>query len=402
MMSTGEIRLSAMNRLSGQRRTVALMTLAMSVFVIGTAELLPMGLLLPISSDTGVTVPAAGMLVTAYALGVVFGGPLLSALTGSVPRKPLMGLLLGLFIAGGALCAFSSSYAMLMAGRIVSSLAHGTLFGAMVVAAKDLGRPGKEGASIALVGSGLSVAVILGAPLGTLIGQQFGWRAPFLVITLLAAASLLLLLKFIPALPQAEDRPLFSQIRTVSSPAFLLVLLMTVFGNGGTFAAFTYIAPILEQITGFSGEAVSSLLLLFGIGSAIGNLLGGRLADKHLAAVLLGGMSLLAVSMAVFTWTSHNQTAAVLTILIWGAAAYMIMTPLNVRVLQKAGDAQGLASALNISAFNLGNALGAFVGGMVIHSKLGLPAVPWTASLVTAIGILLTLWSLQLDRRGAA
>ncbi|WP_223068325.1 MFS transporter [Paenibacillus caui] len=387
------------NGRSSRKNTIALWLLTLAVFAIGTAELLPMGLLLPIASETGVTIPAAGMLVTGYALGVVFGGPVLSAMTGRLSRKMVMGSFLGLFMIGGLLCTFAPSYTVLFAGRIISSLAQGTLYGIIVVTAKDLAQPGKEGSNIAMVGTGLTLAVILGAPLGTLLGEWLGWRMPFLAVTLLSLATLLGMLKWIPDLPRAQGVSLSKQLRTVSSPAFVLVLLMTVFGAGGTFAAFTYITPILKHISGFSGGSISLILLVFGLGSVIGNLLGGRLADRRLLPALFGGMALLAASMAIFSWTSHGQTAAIVTVFIWGVAAYSIIAPLNMRVLQKAGDAQELASTLNISAFNMGNAIGAFVGGMVIDSPLGLPAVPWTASLVTLIGLLLTIWSMSLDRR---
>lgn len=389
------------NELGGRRRTAAILMLALCVFIIGTAELLPMGLLLPISGDIGVTIPTAGMLVTGYALGVVFGGPVLSILTGRLPRKALMCSLIVLFMVGGGICAVAPTYAILIIGRIISALAHGVLFGIMVVTAKTIAPPGKEGASIAMVGSGLTIAVILGAPLGAFLGQQFGWRLPFLVVTLLSFAALLGIMKLVPSMPSTESAPIKGQLRTVSRPQFILVLLMTVFGAGGTFVAFTYITPILERITLLSEGAISVVLLIFGIGSMIGNLLGGKWSDRRLLPTLFGGMALLAVSMAFFSITSHNKAAAIVTVFVWGMAAYSIITPLNIRVLQKAGHAQELASTLNISAFNLGNALGAYIGGLVIDSTLGLPAVPWAASLVTVAGIALTAWSVHLDRRVA-
>ncbi|MDP4095830.1 MFS transporter [Paenibacillus sp. P96] len=388
------------NTRPGRKAVLWLLTIA--VFVIGTAELLPMGLLLPIANETGTSIAATGMLVTGYALGVVFGGPLLSAMTGRLPRKTLIIVFMSVFIIGGIVCTASTSYEMLMLGRIISSLAHGTLFGAIVVTAKDLALPGKEGQSVAMVGSGLTVAVILGAPIGTFLGQQFGWRFPFLAITLLSGAVLLGMIKQIPSLPRAESSSLPGQLRTVSRPAFLLVLLIIVFGTGGTFAVFTYITPILERISGFSGGSVTIILLIFGAGALIGNVIGGWLADRKLLPTLFGGMLLLATSMVSLTWTSQYKAAAIITIFIWGVAAYSIIAPLNIRSLQKAGDAQELASTLNISAFNMGNAIGAFVGGMVIDGILGLAAVPWTASLITLVGIVLTVWSAMLDQQGGS
>ncbi|MBB6635073.1 MFS transporter [Cohnella thailandensis] len=389
-----------MAKMTARRRKTALVLLTLAIFAVGTAELLPMGLLLPISSDTGVSISVAGMLVTGYALGVVFGGPVLSAMSGRLPRRTVMNAFMVLFIVGSVVCAVAPSYGVLLAGRIVSSLAHGTLFGAIVVTAKDLAEPGKEGRSIAWVGSGLTVAVILGAPLGTFLGQQFGWRIPFLVIALLAAAAWVGMLRGIPPLPRVEGvASLRKQISIVSRPAFMLVLLITVFGTGGTFAGFTYITPILERITGFSSDSVTIVLLVFGAGSILGNLAGGRWADKKLLPTLFGGMLLLAASLAIFTWTNEFKPAAVVSVFVWGFASYSIIAPLNIRVLQKAGEAQELASALNISAFNMGNALGAFVGGLAIDSSLGLASVPWVASLIVIVGLVLTVWSAALERQ---
>lgn len=386
------------SNLSNRKRMTALILLTLTIFAVGTAELLPMGLLLPIATETQVSISAAGMLVTGYALGVVIGGPVLSALTGRLPRKTLLSSFLFVFILGSIVCTAAPSYGVLLAGRVISSLAHGTLFGMIVVTAKNLAQPGKEGRNIALVGSGLTVSVILGAPLGTLLGQHLGWRFPFLVISLLSAAALLGIMKQIPPLPRSKGGSIKGQLRIVSRPGFLLVLLITIFGTGGTFAGFTYITPILERITGFSSDSVTIILLVFGAGSLLGNIAGGNLADKRLVPTLFGGLILLAVSMAIFTWSSHGKAAAVMTVFIWGVAAYSIIPSLNMFVLQKAGDAQELASTLNISAFNLGNAIGAFIGGLVIDSTMGLAAVPWVASIVTLLGIALAAWSVISER----
>lgn len=386
------------SNLSNRKRMTALILLTLTIFAVGTAELLPMGLLLPIATETQVSISAAGMLVTGYALGVVIGGPVLPALTGRLPRKTLLSSFLFVFILGSIVCTAAPSYGVLLAGRVISSLAHGTLFGMIVVTAKNLAQPGKEGRNIALVGSGLTVSVILGAPLGTLLGQHLGWRFPFLVISLLSAAALLGIMKQIPPLPRSKGGSIKGQLRIVSRPGFLLVLLITIFGTGGTFAGFTYITPILERITGFSSDSVTIILLVFGAGSLLGNIAGGSLADKRLVPTLFGGLILLAASMAIFTWSSHGKAAAVMTVFIWGVAAYSIIPSLNMFVLQKAGDAQELASTLNISAFNLGNAIGAFIGGLVIDSTMGLAAVPWVASSVTLLGIALAAWSVISER----
>ncbi|MBB6729410.1 MFS transporter [Cohnella zeiphila] len=385
--------------MSERKRTAVLLLLTLVVFAVGTAELLPMGMLIPIAGETGVSLSAAGLLVTGYALGVVIGGPLLSVLTAKWPRKRLIGAFLSTFVVGGALCAFAPSYGVLMTGRIISSLAHGTLFGVIVVAARDLASPGREGRNIAMIGTGLNVAVILGAPLGTLIGQAWGWRSPFLIVTALSLASLPFLIRHVPSAKLKESTSLRTQLAVVGRPSFVLVLLTTVFATAGTFAAFTYVAPLLEKVSGFSSESISALLLVFGLGSTIGNLFGGRQADRRLMPALFGGLALLPASMAAFALAGPYPAAAVAALFIWGAAAYSIIAPLNMLGLRQAGNAQELASTLNICAFNLGNALGSFVGGWVLDSRLGLTAIPWAASLVAAVAIGLAVWNVRLAPR---
>jgi len=381
-----------------KKNDMTLWLLTVAIFAVGSAELLPMGLLLPIAEDTGVSITRAGMLVTAYALAVVVGGPVLTAVFGSLSRKTTLAIFVSVFAGGSALTAFALTYEWLLVGRVASALAQGVLFGVIVVMAKDLAAPGKEGRNIALVSSGLTVAVVLGSPLGTLTGEQFGWRVPFMAVGLLAL-GVLLGLKSVPAVRKSEPVPIADQLRIVSGRSFLLALLVTVFGTGGTFAALTYIAPILERNAGVSGGTVSAVLLVFGVGSVVGNGFGGRMADRRLYPALLGGLLSLSASMALFAWASRDTVAAFLTALLWGAAAYSIMTPLNIQVLRRAKSAQELASTLNISAFNLGNALGSFAGGAVIDSPLGLSAVPWCAALITLVGLGLAIFSARADQR---
>ena len=375
--------------------------LAISVFIISTAELLPMGLLLELVEEFRVSIPAAGSLVTVYALGVVIGGPLVTILTVRVGRKKLLISLLVVFILGSLLGGISSSFAMLMASRIVSAFSHGAFFGVAVVLASKMARPGKEGASIALVGSGLTLATVLGGPLGTLFGQHFGWRTPFLALAIGSVIALLGIVKWIPSSSvSAKEVPQFStQMKVLVSPRVLVALSVTVFSFAGVFLVLTYIAPILEKITQLPAATVAPILLLYGVGTAIGNLLGGKYADRHLIPTLFGGMLLVTVVLTMFSVTIRCPLAAVITIFFWGMTAFTLVTPLNMRVLGVAKGAEDLASSMNISAFNLGNAGGAFLGGLVVESQFGLQALPLFAAAVTVVGIVLAWWGVSLDRK---
>lgn len=372
--------------------------LAVGIFVISTSELLPMGLLPDIGRQYQVTVQTAGWLVTAYALGVVAGGPLLTVVTVRVPRKRLLLYMLALFGAGSLLSAVAPSFGLLIASRVVSAVAQGAFFGAAVVMAGQLAAPGREGAAISLAGSGLTIATVIGGPLGTLLGQQFGWRFPFwvlVIITLLVGAGILWK---IPDMPQVTRPQIRRQLGQVARTGPVLALFTTVFGFGGVFLAFTYISPILQEITGLPEERISIVLLLFGLASVIGNAAGGKLADRHLHTALLGSMGLLLAVMIAFYFTSTSVVPALITVFVWGAAAYAMVTPLNVQVLRRSGSAQDLASTLNISAFNLGNALGAFIGGYVAESRLGLSGLPLASAVIVAIGIALAAGSVMLER----
>jgi len=382
---------------------VAVYALTAGAFGIGTTEFVIMGLLLQVSADLGVSVPAAGLLISAYALGVVVGAPLLTVGTRRMPRKSVLLALMVIFILGNAACALAPDYASLMAARVVTSLAHGTFFGVGSVVATRLVAPDRRASAIALMFTGLTVATLLGVPFGAWLGLTYGWRATFWTVTAIGVAALAVLALFVPA----QDRPepvidLRSEVAALASPQVLLALLMTVFGFAGVFVVYTYMQPILTQITGFSPAAVSPILLLFGAGLAVGNLIGGRLADRGLTAALVGTLAVLAVVLAAMNFGFESKFAAVAFVGLFGVAAFATVPPLQLRVLEKAGSAgQSLASSLNIGAFNLGNALGAWLGGVTIEQGLGLGALPIVAALVTAGGLALSVWSLRLDRRRA-
>ena len=379
----------------------ALLALALCAFSIGTTELVIVGLLPEVSGDLGVSIPTAGLLVTGYALGVVFGGPVLTAATIKLPKKALLLALMGIFIAGNVLAALAPGYAVLMVGRIVSSLAHGAFFGVAIAVTADLVPTEKRGAAIGLVVTGLTVSTMTGVPLGTLLGQQLGWEAAFWMVAALGTAGALGIALVVPADRDGSPPNLRAELAALARPQVLLSLAMTAVGFGGVFTVFTYIAPLLRDVGEFSPGAVSALLVLIGVGSVLGTLVGGNLADWRLNLTLGGSFAALAVVLFAFVFTIHSQVLAVLTVFAFGVAGYAAMPGLQVRILQKAGDAPTLSATATASAFNVGNAGGAFLGGAVIEAGLGLEAVNWAGALVAAAGVLVTVLAVVLDRRAS-
>ncbi|GAA3036272.1 MULTISPECIES: MFS transporter [unclassified Kitasatospora] len=378
---------------------LALIALAIGAFGIGTTEFVIMGLLPRIAGDYGVSIPSAGLLVTGYALGVVVGAPLMTALGTRIGRKTMLMLLMGLFTAGNLLSAFAPSFPVMLAGRIVTSLAHGAFFGIGSVVAADLVAPQKKAGAIATMFTGLTVANIVGVPLGTFIGQAVGWRATFAGVAALGVLGLLGIARLVPAMPRAEGAHLRRELTAFRNPQVLLAMAMTVLGFGGVFAAITYIAPMMTNVTGYAEGSVTWLLVLFGVGMFLGNLLGGRYADRKLMPMLYTTLGGLAVVLALFTLTAHNKVAAAVTVLLVGALGFATVPPLQKRVLDQAHGAPTLASAVNIGAFNLGNALAAWLGGMVITAGLGYTAPNWVGAVLAGAALLLAFWSAALERR---
>lgn len=381
---------------------IALWALTISAFAIGTTEFVIMGLLPEVAVNLGVTLSAAGLLVTGYALGVFVGAPLITATTGKLPRKTLLVSLMVIFVIGNLGCALAPDYATLMIARVVASFAHGAFFGVGSVVATSLVAKDKQASAIALMFTGLTVANVLGVPFGTWLGQACGWRATFWAVSVIGLVALLATAWLVPKSDSKQEANFGHELRVLARPQVMLGLLMTVLGFGGVFTAFTYIAPILTDISGFPAAAVSPILLLFGVGLVIGNLLGGKFADKYLMPTLMISLALLAAVLVLFSWTSHYRIAAVITVGLLGMAAFATVPPLQMRVLEKATGAPNLSSSANIAAFNLGNALGAWLGGVTIDHGPGLHAVSWVAALVTASGLAVAAISWQLDRRQAA
>jgi DHA1 family inner membrane transport protein len=382
----------------GSNMPLTLLVLAISAFAIGTTEFVIMGILPDVARDLSVSLPSAGMLVSGYALGVAIGAPILAVLTSKLPRKPALQMLMLIFVAGNILCAVAPGYDVLMAARVLTSFAHGSFFGIGAVVAASLVPADKRASAIALMFTGLTLANVLGVPFGTFIGQEFGWRTTFWIVALLGVISLAGLSVLLPRQEQVESSSLLQEFRVLTKGSTWLALMMTVVGFGGVFVVFTFIAPILEQVTGISPRAVTLVLVLFGVGLTVGNTIGGKLADRALLPALMGILALLTVVMLVFAYTSHSVIPAVVTIFVWGVAAFATVPPLQTRVVEQAKEAPNLASTLNIGAFNLGNAGGAWLGGLALSHGYGLDRLPLVAAAVAFAALLLTVLAAWQDR----
>lgn len=381
---------------------LALYALTAGAFGIGVTEFVIMGLLIDVSKDLGVTIPAAGLLISGYALGVVIGAPILGAISGRWSKKTLLMALMVVFTIGNLACAIAPDYWTLMAARVLTAFAHASFFGVGSVVATSLVAPNKKASAIAIMFTGLTVANILGVPFGTWLGQAYGWRSTFWAVTLIGVAAFAVIALLVPKDHGSDEQEETSEgvLSVLGRRGVMLGLLTTVLSWVGVFAGFTYIAPILTEITGFSEAAVSPILLVFGGGLVVGNLFGGWIADRHLIPTIVGSLIALTVVLLGLTAAIHQPVAAVIAIGLFGAAAFATVAPLQMWVLKQAkGAGQGLASSFNIAAFNLGNAIGAWLGGAVINHGLGLGAVPLIAGLVPIAALAVALVAIRMDRR---
>jgi DHA1 family inner membrane transport protein len=383
-----------------RRTPLALYALTAGAFGIGTTEFVIMGLLIQVSSDLHVSIAAAGVLVSGYALGVFIGAPLLTIVTSRMPRKTILVVLMIIFTVGNVACAVAPNYGVLMIARIVTSLAHGTFFGVGAVVATGLVPSDRKASAISTMFTGLTVATLLGVPVGTWIGFELGWRAAFWAVAIVGVMATGIIGAFVPSdshahVPIARHEAL----KILVQPQVLTGLAMTALGFAGLFTVFTYIEPILTRVTGFPESAVPPILLLFGIGFIAGNIVGGRMADRHLAGTLLATLFCLALVLGCMTFGLHSKPAVIIFIGLLGAVAFATVAPLQLWVLQRAsGAGQSLASSLNIGAFNLGNALGAWLGALVIERGLGLNALPGTAAAVALVGLGVAIGCVRFER----
>ncbi len=375
-----------------------LLALAVCAFGIGTTEFVIMGLLPEVASSLGTSIPGAGLLVTGYALAVTLGSPVVALATARRPRKATLIGLMCVFILGNLLCALAPTYRLLMGARVVTALAHGAFFGIGSVVATQLVPRSQRAQAIALMFAGLTLANVLGVPLGTMLGQAAGWRATFWAVSGIGVAAVAALALLVPDVPAAADTDLLGEFRTLRRPQVLMAMAMSVLSSVSLFATFTFITPLLEQVTRLSPHAVSLVLLVFGVGITLGNLLGGRLADWRLMPSVVALFGALSCILLLFHAALPVPGAAVAVLAAWGAASFALGAPLQVRVVDEATDAPNLAATLNQGAFNLGNATGAWMGGAAITAGWSYHDLPVLSAGVAVLGMVLAAVALLAER----
>ncbi|KOP54348.1 arabinose transporter permease [Pseudomonas coronafaciens pv. porri] len=370
---------------------LSLLILALSAFAIGTTEFVIMGLLPDVAADLGVSIPGAGWLVTGYALGVAVGAPFMAMATAKLPRKAALVTLMGIFIIGNLLCALASDYNVLMFARVVTALCHGAFFGIGSVVAAGLVPANRRASAVALMFTGLTLANVLGVPLGTALGQYAGWRSTFWAVTVIGIIALIGLIRFLPTNRNEEKLDMRAELGALRGAGIWLSLTMTALFSASMFTLFTYIAPLLGEVTGVSPNGVTWTLLLIGLGLTAGNVIGGKMADRRLSSTLIGVFASMAVISTALSWTSIALIPTEITLFLWAVAAFAAVPALQINVVTFGKAVPNLVSTLNIGAFNVGNALGAWVGGSVIAHGLGLTSVPLAAAVLAVLALLITL-----------
>lgn len=383
----------------------ALWALTISAFGIGTTEFVIVGLLPTVANDLHISLPSAGLLVSLYAIGVAIGAPILTALTNSIPRKKLLIYLMLLFIVGNGLASIAPSFTTLVIARIITGFAHGVYFSIGSTIAAALVPEHKRASAISIMFTGLTVAIVTGVPFGTFIGQQFGWRATFIGVAALGLIGLISSWILVPSQIKNETRTssLLSQFKILTNGRLLLAFLMTALGYGGTFVAFTYLSPILQKITGLSDSIINIVLVIYGVAIALGNLVGGKVANKQPLKALLWMFTLQAIVLLIFTFTVNDPVLGIITLFVMGALSFSNVPGLQLYVVQLAEKhmpgTEDVASAFNIAAFNVGIAIGAYIGGITVASKFGLEATPWIGALLVVMAVLVTLVSIKINKK---
>lgn len=378
---------------------VPVLALTMCAFCIGTAEFVVMGLLPDIARDLGVSIPLAGQVVTAYALGVTVGAPILAVATARMPRKHVLLLSVAIFIVGNALSALAPGYVFLMVARVIAAFAHGTMFGVGAVVAASVVPPNRRASAIGLMFTGLTIANILGVPFGTFVGQGLGWRATFWFITGLGAIALVPVALFVPFTRADPSAKLGREFAVLARGRVLLALSTTVFASASVFVLFTYIVPILQDVSGFVAAEVTPILLMIGVGLTIGITIGGKFSDRGVMRAMIVMLAALTAVLLLMPPVLPYRIPALAMVFLWSVAAFGGVAAFQTRVVDQATDAPNLASTINIGAFNLGNAGGALLGGLVIDRGLGLQFVPVAAAVVAAIAALTAVAGAAGDRR---
>ncbi|MFD5917045.1 MFS transporter [Kitasatospora sp. NPDC058201] len=381
---------------------LALVALAVTAFAIGTTEFAAMGLLPQVAGDLDVSIPQAGWLISAYAVGVVVGAPLLTALAAGRPRKTVLVALAGFFAAGNLLCAVAPDFWSLAAARLITGLPHGAFFGAGAVAAAELVAPHRRARAVAVMFSGLTVANIVGVPAATLLGQHLGWRATMLVVVVIGVAGTIAIARLVPHLPSPAQAGLRHELGAFRSGQLWLALATVVFGCGGFFACYSYITPLLTEVSGYATGSVTLVLALFGVGMTIGNVLGGYAADRALRPTVCAAFLLLAAVLALFAVTARTEWSAAVTVVLVGLFGFAIVPAVQTLVLREARGAPTLASATVQGAFNLANAQGAYFGGLALDAGLGWTSPTLVGSGLAASGAVIAVLAWVLDRRRKA
>ncbi|WIE75028.1 MFS transporter [Curtobacterium sp. MCSS17_007] len=378
-----------------------LIALALGGFGIGLTEFVITGLLPEVAADFAVSETTAGWLVTGYALSVVVGALALTAATTRLPRKPVLVGLLVLFIVGNTLSALAPTYGVMMTGRVVAALCHGAFFGIGSVVAANMVERGRQASAVALMFTGLTASNVLGVPFGTFLGQTFGWRSTFWAIAAIGVVALVGVLLLVPAVRTAGTPSLVRELGAFRSGQVWLSLGITVLGFGGMFGAFTYIAYTLTSVSGFAASTVPWLLVVFGVGLFVGNIVGGRAAARSIDGTLLVVLAVLTLVLVGFALVATSAVLTVVALVLMGAFGFATVPALQTRVMQYADHAPTLASGANIAAFNLGNALGAWIGGLTIAAGLGYTSPLWAGAAITLGAVLLTLGAAGAARRSA-
>lgn len=382
----------------------SLWALTISAFAIGTTEFVIVGLLPTVAKDLNISIPSAGLLVSLYAIGVAIGAPVLTALTGKMPRKQLLISIMALFIIGNGLASIAPGFTTLVIARIVTGFAHGVYFSIGATIAASLVSEEKRATAISIMFSGLTLAIVTGVPLGTFIGQHFGWRATFIGVAILGIVGLISSMILVPKkLKNGEVASLKMQLKVLANKRLILAFLMTAMGYGGTFVVFTYLSPILQEITGFKESTVTIILLVYGIAIALGNLIGGKAANKNPLKALLWMFILQAAALFIFFFTAPSPVLSIITLFFVGTLSFATVPGLQLIVVQIAEKylpgTEDVASAINIAAFNIGIAIGAYIGGIVVTTSLGLSSTPWIGALFLIIAVLITLYSIRLSKK---
>jgi DHA1 family inner membrane transport protein len=380
----------------------SILALSAGCFGIGTTEFVVMGLLPDVARDLHVDIPQAGLLVTGYAVGVIIGAPILAILTASLPRKGALLGLMGIFMLGNLFCAVAPSYELMMAARVFTAFAHAAFMGIAAVVAADLAEPHQRAQAMALTMAGLTVANVLGVPGGTAFGQAFGWRFTFVAVAVIGGIAALAVALMVPKIKAHKAESMLREFAVLKRPQVVIGMAMSAMSAAAMFAVYTYIRPILTDVTGIAVSSVTYVLVVFGIGLTIGNLIGGRLADWKLMPSLIGLFLFIAGLLALFTVTSSYPAAAIATLIVWGMAGFAVVAPLQMHVVKEAKGAPNLVSVLNHAGFNIGCASGAFLGGLPISYGFGYQTIPWVGAIVALAACLTGIFSLWLSRRQSA